>query len=84
MTTYKYNQEIKEKIPKLYSQELLNNLFKYPYTKIEFIERDLDVSRSTAIRYLDELVKFGFLEKQKWGRESFYVNKALFEILSRK
>jgi Fic family protein len=79
-----YNQEIKEKIPKLYSQELLNNLFKYPYTKIEFIERDLDVSRSTAIRYLDELVKFGFLEKQKWGRESFYVNKALFEILSRK
>jgi Fic family protein len=79
-----YNQEIKEKIPKLYSQELLNNLFKYPYTKIEYIERDLDVSRSTAIRYLDELVKFGFLEKQKWGRESFYVNKALFEILSRK
>lgn len=79
-----YNQEIKEKIPKLYSQELLNNLFKYPYTKIEFIERDLDVSRSTAIRYLDELVKFGFLEKQKWSRESFYVNKALFEILSRK
>lgn len=79
-----YNQEIKEKIPKMYSQELLNNLFKYPYTKIEFIERDLDVSRSTAIRYLDELVKFGFLEKQKWGRESFYVNKALFEILSRK
>jgi Fic family protein len=79
-----YNQEIKEKIPKLYSQELLNNLFKYPYTKIEFIERDLDVSRSTAIRYLVELVKFGFLEKQKWGRESFYVNKALFEILSRK
>jgi len=33
---------------KFYSQELLNNLFKHPYTKIEFIERDLGVSRITA------------------------------------
>jgi Fic family protein len=80
----KYKHEIKAKLPKLYSQDLLNNLFKYPYTKIEFIERDLSVSRSTAIRYLEELVKNDFLEKQKWGRESFYVNKLLFELLSQK
>jgi Fic family protein len=44
----------------------------------------LSVSRSTAIRYLEELVKNDFLEKQKWGRESFYVNKLLFELLSQK
>ncbi len=80
----KYKHDLKAKLPKLYSQDLLNNLFKYPYTKIEFIERDLSVSRSTAIRYLEELVKNDFLEKQKWGRESFYVNKLLFEILSQK
>jgi len=83
-TMQQFKQEIKAKLPKLYSQDLLNNLFKYPYTKIEFIERDLSVSRSTAIRYLEELVRNGFLEKQKWGRESFYVNKLLFEILSNK
>jgi len=78
----KYKQALKSKLPKLYSQDLLNNLFKYPYTKIEFIERDLVVSRSTAIRYLEELVKNEFLEKQKMGRESYYVNKPLYQLLS--
>ena len=33
---------------KFYSQDLLNNLFSHPYTKIGFVERDLDVSRLTA------------------------------------
>ena len=33
---------------KFYSQDLLNNLFKHPYTKIEFIVNDLNVSRITA------------------------------------
>jgi len=80
----KYKHEIKAKLPKLYSQDLLNNLFKYPYTKIEFIERDLSVSRSTAIRYLEELVKNDFLKKQKLGRESYYVNNSLIELLSQK
>jgi len=37
---------------KFYSQDLLNNLFKHPYTKIEFLERDLGVSRITAAKYL--------------------------------
>jgi Fic family protein len=54
-----------------------SSLFKYPYTKIEFLERDLGISRSTAIRYLEELVKNELLEKQKMGRESYYVNKPL-------
>ncbi|MEY4098779.1 MAG: hypothetical protein RL170_1623, partial [Bacteroidota bacterium] len=38
--------------------------------------------RSTAIRYLEELVKNEFLEKQKMGRESYYVNKPLNQLLS--
>lgn len=41
---------------KFYSQDLLNNLFSHPYTKIEFVQRDLDVSRLTATKYLDALV----------------------------
>jgi Fic family protein len=50
---------------KFYSQELLNNLFAHPYTKIEFLQRDLQVSRMTATRYLDALTETGFLVKQK-------------------
>ena len=77
-----YKRDIRIQFPKMYSQDLLNNLFKYPYTKIEFIQRDLGVSRNTAIRYLEALVKEGFLEKNKVGRDNFYLNKELFALLS--
>ena len=67
---------------KFYSQDLLNNLFKHPYTKIEFIERDLGVSRITASKYLNELTKDGLLEKQKLGTGNYYINKKLISLLT--
>ena len=73
---------MRERLPKLYSQNLLNNLFRYPYTKIEFVERELGVSRITATRYLDQLTKAGFLRKQKMGKTNFYINEPLFALLS--
>ena len=66
---------------KFYSQDLINNLFSHPYTKIEFLQRDLKVSRMTATRYLDALSDTGFLIKRKIGRGNFYVNVALNQIL---
>lgn len=60
---------------------LINNLFMHPYTKIEFIERDLGVSRLTASKYLDALAAGGFVEKHKMGRSNYYVNLALNQIL---
>jgi Fic family protein len=77
-----YKILIRSQYPKIYSQDLLNNLFKYPYTKIEFIQSDLQVSRNTAIRYLEELVKSKVLIKHKIGRENFYENRELFKLLS--
>ena len=76
-----YKEEIRKCFPKMYSRDLLNNLFKYPYTKIEFIQRDLSVSRNTAIRYLEALVQEGFLKKNKLGRDNFYLNEPLFNLL---
>jgi len=67
---------------KFYSQDLINNLFTHPYTKIEFIIQDLKVSRVTATRYLDELCATGFLRKRKIGRTNYYINPALANILS--
>jgi len=55
-------QRLRNDLPKIYSQDLLNNLFRHPYTKIEFVERDLGVSRPTASKYLTALAKTGFLE----------------------
>ena len=67
---------------KFYSQDLINNLFSHPYTKIEHIERDLQVSRLTASKYLEALTASGFLDKQKIGRTNYYVNRPLYDILA--
>jgi Fic family protein len=67
---------------KFYSQDLINNLFSHPYTKIEFLQRDLEVSRLTATRYLDALVTGGLLRKLKIGRSNYYINEPLYRILT--
>jgi Fic family protein len=76
-----YKHRIREQ-HRFYSQDLINNLFSYPYTKIEFIQHDLKVSRLTAMKYLDALVDSGFLHKRKIGRSNFYINVPLYAILT--
>ena len=68
---------------KFYSQDLINNLFTHPYTKIEFVERDMKVSRLTATKYLEALTVGGFIRKVKVGRSNYYINVALNAILTR-
>ena len=76
-------QRLRTELPKIYSQDLLNNLFKNPYTKIEFLERDLDVSYQTARKYLEILTKEGYLIKvQKW-KNSYYINEPLLNLFIR-
>jgi Fic family protein len=74
--------DLRERLPKLYSQDLLNNLFRYPYTKIEFVEKELGVSRPTAGKYLEQLTTAGFVRKQRIGKTNFYINEPLFSLLS--
>lgn len=77
-----FKQTIRNEAPKLYSQDLLNNLFRNPYTKIEYIMQDLQVSRNTAIRYLEQLEKMGLVEKKKIGRDNFFINQKLLRMLT--
>ena len=63
-----------------YKHELLNNLFYHPYTKIEFIERDMMVLRKTAAKYLDMIVDTGLLNKVKIGKTNYYINTALVNL----
>lgn len=78
----KTKHDLRARLPKLYSQELLNNLFRYPYTKIEFIEHELCVSRPTAGKYLEQLTRAGLVHKQRMGKTNFYINEPLFALLS--
>lgn len=76
-----YKKEIREKLPKIYSQDLINNLFKHPYTKIDFIVEDLGITRQTASKYLDQLIELKLITLHKIGKENFYINVALYEFL---
>ncbi len=77
----KHKRKIRENT-KLYSQDLINNLFKHPYTKIDFVMSDLDVTRLTATKYLDELDQVGIVHKVKLGRDNYYINTDLYDLLS--
>lgn len=73
--------EIKEKLPKLYSKELIDLLFYEFYTKIQYVEEGLSVSRRTAITYLQTLEKEGFLVSEKIGKERIFQNKRLYDLV---
>lgn len=72
---------MREELPKIYRQDLLNNLFNHPYTKIDFLVEELGVTRITATKYLELLVEHGFLQKQKIGRANYYINQPLCTLL---
>lgn len=75
-----YEERIRKDLPKIYSHELLNNLFRHPYTKIEAVQDDLGVSRLTASKYLAALSEKGFVEKHRFGKYNYYVNRPLIQI----
>lgn len=76
-----YKNKMRDKLPKIYSQDLINNLFRHPYTKIEFVMKELQVTRLTSMKYLDELVRIGLLSKHKKWKENYYINDSLCELL---
>ena len=63
-----------------YNHELLNGLFYHPYTKIGHVESNLQVSRQTAAKYLDRIVELGLLDKEKMGKENYYINSRLMKL----
>lgn len=65
---------------RIYSQDLLNNLFRHPYTRIDYVQTELTVSRPTATKYLDELAEGGLLTKHRIGRNNYYVNQRLVAL----
>lgn len=77
----KFQYKIKIEADSIFSKELLESIFKRPYTKIKFIEKDLAVHRQTASKYLDKLVELKLLTSHKMGRINYYVNHELCELL---
>jgi Fic family protein len=76
-------EKLRAELPKIYSKDLLEILFMHPYTKINVIENSLQVTRKTASSYLNQLEDVGVLQEVKLGRNKFFVNKKLFELLQK-
>ena len=74
-------EKLRSELPKIYSQDLINHLFKHPYTKIDFLAEDLRVHRNTASKYLEELIRLELVSKQKLGKDNYYFNIALYNLL---
>ena len=72
---------LRKQLPRTYSQDLINNLFCHPYTKIEFVAVELQVSRQTAAKHLENIVKIGLLSKHKIGKDNYYLNDDLYHLL---
>lgn len=71
---------LRPKFGKQYRHELLNNLFFHPYTKVEFLEKELMVSRVTAQRYLNTLMETGLIDRLRIGRAYYYMNVPLMKL----
>jgi Fic family protein len=73
--------KVKEQASGIYRKELVEAIFRHPYTKIQFLV-DADIgTRQTASKYLQTLAALGFLRPYKHGREIYYINDALLAEL---
>lgn len=75
-------KKIRDELRAIYSQDLLNIIFRHPYTRSSFLEYDLDITRKTASNYLNKLVDIGVLKKIKIGTGNYYFNHLLCKILT--
>ena len=78
----KTKQRLRTDLPKLYSQDLLNNMFRHPYTRIEFVQKDLGVTRQTAAKYLKQLASKGFVLEHSRGKHVYFINSPLVGLIT--
>ncbi|NHB94681.1 protein adenylyltransferase Fic [Photorhabdus cinerea] len=73
---------VQEKLPKIYTYELVNMLFMQPYCRIENLVDAGIAQRQTASLYLKQLVEIGVLEEVSVGRGKLYINTRLLRELN--
>ena len=77
----KMTEEIKTELPKIYSKDLIEMLFRLPYTKRQYLINEGFGTPKTVGNYLMALEDRGFLRSVKVGKEKLYLNFRLMAIL---
>lgn len=73
--------QVQQQAPAIYSKDLIEVIFRHPYTKIQFLVDAGIAKRQTASSYLQTLAGLGVLRANKHGREMYFINNALFAEL---
>jgi len=74
-------ERVRRELPKVYSKELIEILFEYPYSKIEFLVDRLAIDRRTASKYLRQLVEANVLRSEQKWKETLFINHHLVALL---
>jgi Fic family protein len=75
---------MQQQLPKIYSKDLMEIVFRLPYTKRNHLEKSGLGNLKTVGNYLKELENHGFLKSEQVGKEKLYLNFRLLEILKGK
>ncbi len=76
------SQYVRKRLPKIYSWELVELLFRQPYCRIGNVVEAGIAKRQTASVYLKELCDIGVLQERKSGRETLFVHPKYIELLT--
>jgi Fic family protein len=74
---------IQDKLPKIYSHELVSLIFELPYCRIQDITDKSIAKRQTASVYLKSLCDIGVLEELSAGKEKLFLHRHLLALLQR-
>lgn len=77
-----WKTRLKEEAKNIYSTDLLNMLFAYPIISPVKMGKELAIHYTTASRHLKLLVKLGFLDYKKVGRNQLYINSELINLFN--
>lgn len=75
-------ETVRQELPKIYSRELVDEIFKQPYCRIDNLVQAGVAKRQAASRYLKLLVEIGILEERASGREKLFLNTQLLQLLA--
>lgn len=77
-----YKRSIKEKLPKIYSADLVEFLFANPFYNQEQLSKKVGVHPNTSAKYLNLLLAEKFLESFKHKKAKIYYNSQFLDLLS--
>jgi Fic family protein len=73
---------IRQRLPKIYSRELVDKIFEQPYCRIQTLINANLGQRQTASGYLKKLVEIGVLIEIPAGKEKLFVHPKLMQLMT--